>query len=113
MNIDIRQHGIQYCLSPPDSSSCVTPHLTRAQEILHLHSAIRSALEAFADGARGLAADGRGGRDLEALVERHRFLRAVKPFKFTRNPANVCRVTLDALALPLALGMHQKQLVFL
>ena len=47
------------------------------QEILHLHSAIRSALDAFADGARGLAADGRGTRELETLVERHRFLRAV------------------------------------
>jgi hypothetical protein len=66
-------HRIRLCWSTINTTTCHLP----MQEILHLHSAIRSALDAFADGARGLAADGRGTRELETLVERHRFLRAV------------------------------------
>ncbi len=62
------------------------PPLSRPplREILHLHAAIRSALSAFADEARALraaAAGAPGGApapaQLAALVERHRFLRAV------------------------------------
>ena len=51
------------------------PGLGRPQDILHLHAAIRSALESFADSARALLAAGPGGgngRALETLVERHR-----------------------------------------
>lgn len=54
--------------------------LLTAQDILHLHAAIRSALESFADSARALqeASHGEGSsKALETLVERHRFLRAV------------------------------------
>jgi zinc finger-like protein len=49
------------------------------REILYFHQAIRSALSSFAQEARALRdADGGGGSaQLAALVERHRFIRAV------------------------------------
>jgi hypothetical protein len=51
------------------------------QEINHLHEAIRSALTSFVEEARSLQAGGRvSPAGLSALVERHRFLRAVCMF---------------------------------
>lgn len=48
------------------------------QEISHLHRAIRSAMSGFAAEARLLQKKGNpASKDLKALVERHRFLRAV------------------------------------
>ncbi len=52
-----------------------------AQHITHLHAAIRSALDAFAAEAAALRTGGAlGAAALAALVERHRFLRAVCAF---------------------------------
>ena len=52
------------------------------QDIVHLHGAIRAALHGFAGDIRRLqsSADGVDSTQLAALVERHRFLRAVCTF---------------------------------
>ena len=48
------------------------------QEILYLHAAIRTAMEAFASEARALQQEGGcTSKQLNALVDRHRFLRSV------------------------------------
>ena len=55
--------------------------LSGAQHITHLHAAIRSALDAFAAEAAALrAGGGLTAGALAALVERHRFVRAVCAF---------------------------------
>ena len=62
---------------PPPSSA---PSL-RPQEIIYFHQAIRSALASFAEETRALREAGAAGgvtpAQLAALVERHRFIRAV------------------------------------
>lgn len=66
--------SIEECTHEPQSGP------SPIEDILHLHAAIRSALESFTDSARALrdADHGEGSsKALEALVERHRFLRAV------------------------------------
>lgn len=62
-----------------DQKSSIHNRKPPLREILYFHQAIRSALSSFAQEARALRdADGGGGSaQLAALVERHRFIRAV------------------------------------
>ena len=52
------------------------------QDIVHLHGAIRAALHGFSNDVSALQSSGQGvnAAQLAALVERHRFLRAVCAF---------------------------------
>ena len=69
------------CTCRAEAGAAESPRRARAQHITHLHAAIRSALDAFAAEAAGLRTGGAlGAAALAALVERHRFLRAVCAF---------------------------------